>query len=71
MSPLEPEHDPVQKGLAELGRQIDDAHDGPAGGAAPDATAAPDNTVEHGLQQLGRQIDEARPRRRAHEAAGR
>jgi LCP family protein required for cell wall assembly len=38
MSPNEPEHDPIQKGLHELGRQIDAAHDAAHGGAG-DAAA--------------------------------
>jgi len=50
MSPPNPENDPVQKGLHELGRQI--------GGEAP-PPSTPANPVEQGLHELGRQIDEA------------
>jgi LCP family protein required for cell wall assembly len=68
MSPHKPEKDPVEKGLHELGRQIDGE---PAAGAAPTAGAAgatptagaaqnpAENPVEKGLHELGRQIDEA------------
>jgi LCP family protein required for cell wall assembly len=56
MSPPNPESDPVQKGLHELGRQI-----GSPGPSVPDAaTADPtQNPVEKGLHELGRQIDHA------------
>ena len=50
MSPPNPENDPVQKGLHQLGQQM-------GGGAPPPST--PDNPVEKGLHELGRQIDEA------------
>ncbi len=54
MSPAKPENDPVQKGLHQLGQQIDD------GAVQPDAGADPeDNPVEKGLHELGRQIHEA------------
>ena len=59
MSPPDPEHDPVQKGLHELGRQIDSVHDDSPDGDAAGEAVAPDNPVEHGLHELGRQIDVA------------
>ena len=54
MSPPNPENDPVEKGLHQLGQQI-------GGGAAqPGAGEDPaENPVEKGLHELGRQIDEA------------
>ncbi len=68
MSPLDPEHDPVQKGLHDLGRQIEagaaeepvepDGARSPSDEAADMAIAA-ENPVERGLHELGRQIDEA------------
>ena len=58
MSPPNPENDPVQKGLHELGRQIDQGAPGAADEPAPSADPA-DNPVEKGLHELGRQIDEA------------
>jgi LCP family protein required for cell wall assembly len=54
MSPPNPENDPVQKGLHQLGRQIDEGEPEPA--AVADQA---DNPVEKGLHELGRQIDEA------------
>jgi LCP family protein required for cell wall assembly len=70
MSPSNPEKDPVQKGLAALGRQIDQGAPGTA--AEPAAAADPaDNPVEKGLHELGRQIDEAnRGRGRKDKAKG-
>jgi len=59
MSPHKPEKDPVEKGLHELGRQIDGE---PAAGATPTTEVAQkpvENPVEKGLHELGRQIDEA------------
>src|ERR1700683_2471882 len=54
MSPPKPENDPVQKGLHQLGQQIDN------GGGQPDAGADPaEDPVEKGLHDLGRQIHEA------------
>ncbi len=54
MSPPEPENDPVQKGLHQLGQQIDE------GVVQPDVGADPaENPVEKGLHELGRQIHEA------------
>ena len=50
MSPPNPENDPVQKGLHQLGQQL-------GGGATP--PSVPENPVEKGLHELGRQIDEA------------
>ena len=58
MSPPNPENDPVQKGLHELGRQIDEGGPGTAVESASSADPA-DNPVEKGLHELGRQIDEA------------
>ncbi len=58
MSPTNPENDPVQKGLAALGRQIEGGAPDAAVEAAPSADPA-DNPVEKGLHELGRQIDEA------------
>ncbi len=71
MSPSNPENDPVQKGLHELGRQIDagepPAPAPPPGGPAEPAAEVPgsseapeaaENPVEKGLHELGRQIDE-------------
>jgi LCP family protein required for cell wall assembly len=55
MSPPNPENDPVEKGLQQLGEQI-------GGGAAAQPGAGEDpaeNPVEKGLHELGRQIDEA------------
>jgi LCP family protein required for cell wall assembly len=54
MSPPKPENDPVEKGLHQLGQQID-------GGAVPPGSAgeSAENPVEKGLHELGRQIDEA------------
>ncbi len=64
MSPSNPENDPVQKGLHQLGRRID--AEGPAAPVEGDAAAADpggtdpaENPVEKGLHQLGRQIEEA------------
>ncbi len=54
MSPPNPENDPVQKGLQQLGQQI--------GGGKPkqaDGLDREQNPVETGLHELGRQIDEA------------
>ncbi len=64
MSPPNPENDPVQKGLHQLGRQIDEAAPVAAPAEPADAAegAAADparNPVEKGLHELGRQIDEA------------
>ncbi len=59
MSPHEPEHDPVQKGLHELGRQIDGTDAAPVGAADEGDAGDPGNPVEQGLHELGRQIDEA------------
>jgi LCP family protein required for cell wall assembly len=53
MSPPNPETDPAQKGLHQLGQQI--------GGERPQPAATPDpeeNPVLKGLHELGRQIDE-------------
>ena len=53
MSPPNPETDPVQKGLHQLGQQI--------GGGEPQPAAAPgpeENPALKGLHELGRQIDE-------------
>ena len=58
MSPPNPENDPVQKGLHELGQQIDDGGaEADAGADRPESPA--ENPVEKGLHELGRQIDEA------------
>ena len=60
MSPHNPEKDPVEKGLHELGRQIEGGE--PPAEASPSAEAAEnpaENPVEKGLHELGRQIDEA------------
>jgi LCP family protein required for cell wall assembly len=72
MTPTPPDDEqsnPVEKGLHDLGRQIEEAES--AGGettadaAEPDADEAPaadapaDNPVERGLEALGRQIEEA------------
>ncbi len=54
MSPPNPENDPVQKGLHQLGQQIGG---GPALSGAGENPA--ENPVEKGLHELGRQIDEA------------
>ena len=58
MSPSNPENDPVQKGLAALGRQIEGGAPDTAAETGPSADPA-DNPVEKGLHELGRQIDEA------------
>ena len=54
MSPPNPENDPVQKGLRQLGQEIGGGRLPP--GVAPDPA---ENPVEKGLHDLGRQIDEA------------
>ncbi len=63
MSPPNPENDPVQKGLHQLGQQIDQAGSGTEAPAPPGTGSTPadpvDNPVEKGLHELGRQIDEA------------
>ena len=69
MSPSNPENDPVEKGLHELGRQIDEGVPGAADEPAPPADPA-DNPVERGLHELGRQIDEANQGRRAKKDKG-
>jgi len=70
MSPSNPENDPVQKGLHELGRQMEDGAS--ATGATP--TGEPvepvENPVEKGLHELGRQIDEAHRSARGKKAKG-
>ena len=58
MSPSNPESDPVQKGLAALGRQMEGGAPDTAAETGPSADPA-DNPVEKGLHELGRQIDEA------------
>ena len=66
MSPPNPENDPVQNGLHQLGREIDGEELPPSG--APDPA---ENPVEKGLHDLGRQIDVANRgggRRRARSA---
>jgi LCP family protein required for cell wall assembly len=53
MSPANPENDPVQKGLHQLGQQI-------GGGEPQPGTAVPEeNPVEKRLHELGLQIEEA------------
>jgi LCP family protein required for cell wall assembly len=62
MSPPKPENDPVQKGLHQLGQQIDEGGVQPDAGADPAENLAADpaeNPVEKGLHELGRQIHEA------------
>ena len=53
MSPPNPENDPVQKGLQQLGQQVDRGEPQPAAALHP-----AENPVEKGLHELGRQIDE-------------
>ena len=69
MSPPNPENDPVQKGLQQLGQQIDGGKPKPA-----DALDRGESPVETGLHELGRQIDEAnrggRGRRKSRTAEG-
>ena len=70
MSPPNSENDPVQKGLHQLGRQIERK-----AGARRSRTVEPvedpaENPVEKGLHELGRQIDEANRAGRAAEGQG-
>src|ERR1700749_2544632 len=58
MSPPPPENDPVEKGLHQLGRQIDEGAPPSAAPVGPEVDPA-ENPVEKGLHELGRQIDEA------------
>ncbi|HEY5384934.1 MAG TPA: LCP family protein [Acidimicrobiales bacterium] len=59
MSPPTPENEPVEKGLHQLGRQIEEG--APPSSAAPEDAPeiSAENPVEQGLHELGRQIDEA------------
>ncbi len=73
MSPSNPENDPVQKGLHELGRQMEDGAS--ATGATPmgepgEPVEPVENPVEKGLHELGRQIDEAHRSARGKKAKG-
>ena len=59
MSPTTPENDPVQKGLHQLGRQIEEGAPPPSAAPEGPAEMSAESPVEKGLHELGRQIDDA------------